>query len=342
MPPTMMTQSVGWPAAASQGGGKGGRAGSSDGRTRGRSANQGDNRIDGQGGQVGGQGSEVTKVEVKEMIGIKTEMPSMTTSWVMLGMPLKALTIEKMESVHDMSGCKDSQRVKYNAGSFVGKAITWWNSEIRTRGRETAVGMSWEDFQTFIKEDFCPSNEMQNLDTELWNHVMVRAGHAVYIDRFHDLARLVPHLLTPKSKRIGSLYKSGGEETRMKTEGTFPIKGMRSIISMVSISLEGFLPSILLMVVIIVAVVIVAIILVVVVIGTIVGVVIVVASIGVVIVVMIIRIVVIVDGGVSYIIKLLFVIIVTFPSMLWGSPSMKASIIFLVFSTMFVHKTANS
>nr|GEY24716.1 hypothetical protein [Tanacetum cinerariifolium] len=61
---------------------------------------------------------------------------------------------------------------------------------------------------------------------------------------------------------------------------TFPTKRMRSIISMVSVSLEGFLPSILLLVVIIVAVVIVAVILVVIVIDTIVGVVIVVASIG--------------------------------------------------------------
>nr|GEY12604.1 hypothetical protein [Tanacetum cinerariifolium] len=55
---------------------------------------------------------------------------------------------------------------------------------------------------------------------------------------------------------------------------------MRSIISMVSITLEGFLPSILLLVVIIVAVIFVAVILVVVVINAIVGVVIVVASIG--------------------------------------------------------------
>nr|GEV21716.1 hypothetical protein [Tanacetum cinerariifolium] len=60
---------------------------------------------------------------------------------------------------------------------------------------------------------------------------------------------------------------------------TFPIEGMRSIISMVSISLEGFLPSILLVVVIIVSVVIVAVILVVVAIDAIVAVVIVVASI---------------------------------------------------------------
>ncbi|GKE18013.1 putative reverse transcriptase domain-containing protein [Tanacetum coccineum] len=31
---------------------------------------------------------------------------------------------------------------------------------------------------------------------------MVGAGHAAYTDRFHELARLVPHLVTPKNKRI--------------------------------------------------------------------------------------------------------------------------------------------
>ncbi|GJX10329.1 reverse transcriptase domain-containing protein [Tanacetum coccineum] len=110
--------------------------------------------------------------------------------------------IEKMESVQDMSGCRDNQKVKYTAGSFVGKALTWWNSQIHTRGREAAVGMSWEDFKTLTREEFCPSNEMQKLETELWNHAMVRAGHAAYTDRFHELARLVPHLVTPEGKRI--------------------------------------------------------------------------------------------------------------------------------------------
>ncbi|GJW59717.1 hypothetical protein Tco_0109052 [Tanacetum coccineum] len=116
---------------------------------------------------------------------------------------------------------------------------------------------------------------------------------------------------------------------------------MRSIISMVSISPEGFVPSILLLVVIIVMGVIVAVILVVVVIA-IVGVVIVAMIIGVVVMATIIGVVVVV--GVCAIIKLSFVIIeaVTFPSILLGNPPMKASRSFSVFDTMFGHKTASS
>ncbi|GJY14917.1 putative reverse transcriptase domain-containing protein [Tanacetum coccineum] len=110
-----------------------------------------------------------------------------------------------------MSGCRDSQKVKYTAGSFVGKALKWWNSQIHTRGREAAVGMYWKDFKTLTREEFCPSNEMQKLKTNLWNHIMVGAGHAAYTNRFHELARLVPHLVAPEGKRIernGSIKKN--------------------------------------------------------------------------------------------------------------------------------------
>ncbi|GKA33835.1 putative reverse transcriptase domain-containing protein, partial [Tanacetum coccineum] len=78
--------------------------------------------------------------------------------------------IEKMEYVHDMSGCSIDHKVKYTAGSFVGKALT--------------------------------CHEMQKLKSELWNYAIVGAGHAAYTDRFHELARLVPHLVTPKSRMI--------------------------------------------------------------------------------------------------------------------------------------------
>ncbi|GJT88148.1 putative reverse transcriptase domain-containing protein [Tanacetum coccineum] len=62
--------------------------------------------------------------------------------------------------------------------------------------------MSWEDFKTLTREEFYPSNEMQKLETELWNHAMIEASHAAYTDRFYELARLVPHLVTPKGKKI--------------------------------------------------------------------------------------------------------------------------------------------
>ncbi|GJS29858.1 putative reverse transcriptase domain-containing protein [Tanacetum coccineum] len=212
---------------------RGSRGGRGGGQTRGRSGDQGDGRIDGQGGQlrdllptiiaqVGNQGrgqgnsrnqnddaiNDNIRGDVRNVIE-NNDRRGCTYMEFLACNPKEyngkgcaivyTRWIEKIESVRDMSGCRDSQKVKYTAGLFVGKALTWWNSQIHTQGREAAIGMSWEDFKTLTREGFCPSNEMQKLETELWNHAIVGAGQATYTDRFHELARLVPHLVTPEA-----------------------------------------------------------------------------------------------------------------------------------------------
>nr|GEZ67281.1 putative reverse transcriptase domain-containing protein [Tanacetum cinerariifolium] len=92
--------------------------------------------------------------------------------------------------------------VEVGGVEYLGKALTWWNSHIRTLSWEVTVSMSWNDFKFMMIEEFCPSHEMQKLETELWNHAMVEAVHAVLTDRFYELTRLVPHLVTPESRKI--------------------------------------------------------------------------------------------------------------------------------------------
>ncbi|GJR85315.1 reverse transcriptase domain-containing protein [Tanacetum coccineum] len=220
MPPTMTTRSAGWLAAASRGGGMGGRAGRGGGRTRGRSGDyvmQLQNLLPTIVAQVcdqgRGQGNGRNQNGNAANDNIWGDISRGCTYMEFLacnpkeydskgGAIVYTRWIEKMESVQDMSGCRDSHKVKYTVGSFVGKALTWWNSQIHTRGREAAVGMSWEDIKTLTREEFCPSNEMKKLETKLWNHAMVEAGHAAYTDRFYELARLVPHLVNPEGNRI--------------------------------------------------------------------------------------------------------------------------------------------
>ncbi|GJR11559.1 reverse transcriptase domain-containing protein [Tanacetum coccineum] len=110
--------------------------------------------------------------------------------------------MEKMENMIDNSGCAENQKVRYAASSLVNKALTWWNTQVQARGREAAMAMTWNDFKGLMVEEFCPSNEMEKLENEFWNQKMVGANHAAYTDRFHELAKLVPHLVTPKSSRI--------------------------------------------------------------------------------------------------------------------------------------------
>nr|GEW87020.1 hypothetical protein [Tanacetum cinerariifolium] len=115
------------------------RAGRGGGRTRGHSGNQGDGRIDGQGGQVGGQGSnqgrgqENGRNQNGDAVNdnIRGDVSKGCTYKEFLacnpkeydgkgGTIVYTRLIEKIESVQDMSECRDSQKVKYTAGSFIG------------------------------------------------------------------------------------------------------------------------------------------------------------------------------------------------------------------------------
>ncbi|GJX11913.1 putative reverse transcriptase domain-containing protein [Tanacetum coccineum] len=141
--------------------------------------------------------------------------------------------IEKMESVQDMSGCGIDQKVKYTAGSFVGKALTWWNSQVRTLSREVVVDMSWDDFKVIMREEFFPSYEMQKLETELWNHAMVGVGHSAYTDMFHELSRLVPHLVTPENRRTERYMYSLASQIRGMVAAT-ELKTMQKAVQIAS------------------------------------------------------------------------------------------------------------
>nr|GEU46419.1 putative reverse transcriptase domain-containing protein [Tanacetum cinerariifolium] len=74
--------------------------------------------------------------------------------------------IEKMESVTYNSECLANQRVKYATSSFIGKALTWWNTQVQARGKDAANAMVWDDFKALLTKEFCPSNEIKKLEGE--------------------------------------------------------------------------------------------------------------------------------------------------------------------------------
>ncbi|GKC62820.1 reverse transcriptase domain-containing protein, partial [Tanacetum coccineum] len=130
--------------------------------------------------------------------------------------------IEKMETMIDNSGCTENQKVRYVASLLVNKALTWWNTQVQARGREAANAMSWNDFKALLVEEFCPSNEVERLENEFYNHKMIKANHAGYTDRFHELAKLVPHFVTPESARIKRYMARLAPEIRGMLKATQP------------------------------------------------------------------------------------------------------------------------
>nr|GFA62023.1 reverse transcriptase domain-containing protein [Tanacetum cinerariifolium] len=48
-------------------------------------------------------------------------------------------------------------------------ALTWWNSHKRTIGIDAAYAMKWAGLRKLMTEEYCPRNEIQKMETELWN-----------------------------------------------------------------------------------------------------------------------------------------------------------------------------
>ncbi|GJW23549.1 reverse transcriptase domain-containing protein [Tanacetum coccineum] len=209
MPPRIRIQSAGRPAAESLGEGTGVRV-SRGGRGR-RPREGNDERVEDLNGQrndhgLGANGGNLipaTLAQVSNRENVGNQNGNVVNENVQENVGNVLVNgNRKMENVQDMSGCSNDQKVKYTAGLFVGKALTWWNSQIYTLSWEVAVSMSWNDFKFMMIPEFYPSQEMQKLESKLWHHAMVGAGYAAYTDRFHELARLVPHLVTLNSRMI--------------------------------------------------------------------------------------------------------------------------------------------
>ncbi|GKB85403.1 putative reverse transcriptase domain-containing protein [Tanacetum coccineum] len=87
-------------------------------------------------------------------------------------------------------------------GSWLVIPETMMEKEVQAKGREAAVGMTWVEFKALLVKEFCPSNQMKKLESKICNHTMVGANHAGYTDRFYELAKLVPQLVTLELKHI--------------------------------------------------------------------------------------------------------------------------------------------
>ncbi|KAD4585658.1 hypothetical protein E3N88_23259 [Mikania micrantha] len=92
--------------------------------------------------------------------------------------------------------------VPYAALLHLNKALTWWNTQVQARGREAVEAMTWEELKAILIKEYCPKNEMQKLEEELWNHQMIGAEHQAYTNRFHELSCLLQHMVPSEAKKI--------------------------------------------------------------------------------------------------------------------------------------------
>nr|GEX55909.1 hypothetical protein [Tanacetum cinerariifolium] len=77
--------------------------------------------------------------------------------------------LEKTKMVFGISECAEGKKVKFAAATLQGRALTWWNSQVATRGLEAANQITWTEMKKLMIEEFCPDEELQRMEHELWN-----------------------------------------------------------------------------------------------------------------------------------------------------------------------------
>ncbi|GJX35476.1 putative reverse transcriptase domain-containing protein [Tanacetum coccineum] len=221
MSPSMRTRSAGRLAAKSLGGGTGERVGSGG---RGRRPREGnDERVDELNGQGNDQGMGANwgvkgvNRNVERANGGTPDFSTIIAQQLQNLLPAMLAQVSNRGNFGNQNGNVVNENVQENMenvlvnGNRVGCSYKEFLAvplrkydvrEICTLSQEVIVSMSWNDFKFMMIQELYPSHEMQKLESELWNHAMVGAGHAAYTDRFHELARLVPHLVTPKSRMM--------------------------------------------------------------------------------------------------------------------------------------------
>ncbi|GJR43067.1 putative reverse transcriptase domain-containing protein [Tanacetum coccineum] len=134
---------------------------------------------------------------------------------------------EKMEIVFHISNYPEKSQVKYATCTLLNSALTLWNSHKRTIGTEAAFAMSWRELMKQMTEVYCLRNEIQKIETELWNLTVNNNDLTAYTQRFQELTMILEvnqrdnHGQQPPFKRpnvggqnVARAYMAGNNERK--------------------------------------------------------------------------------------------------------------------------------
>ncbi|GJV46779.1 hypothetical protein Tco_1436991 [Tanacetum coccineum] len=128
-------------------------------------------------------------------------------------------------------GCLYKEFLACNPKEYDGKGgavvLTHWIEKmesIRTLSREVTVSMSMNDFKFYVE---VTKSFILVMRCKSWNlscGITPRSELAMlrYTDRFHELARLVPHLVTPESRMIERYVYGLAPQIRRMVAATEP------------------------------------------------------------------------------------------------------------------------
>ncbi|GJS11935.1 putative reverse transcriptase domain-containing protein [Tanacetum coccineum] len=130
---------------------------------------------------------------------------------------------EKTEMVFGISECAEARKVKFAAATLQGRALTWWNSQVAMMGLEAANQIGWTEMRRLMTEEFCPVEEVQRMEHELWNLKVKEFDITAYTKRFHELVQLCPEMVPSERKKIEAYIRGLTDNIKGTVIGSKPI-----------------------------------------------------------------------------------------------------------------------
>nr|GEU52869.1 putative ribonuclease H-like domain-containing protein [Tanacetum cinerariifolium] len=114
---------------------------------------------------------------------------------------------EKIKCTFGISECAKRNKVKFDAATLQGRALTWWNTQVATLGLTVTNGKSWYDLKRMMLEEFCPEEEISRMKDKLRNLRLKDNDIAAYTNQFNELVLLCPDVVPSTKKKIGQYIK---------------------------------------------------------------------------------------------------------------------------------------
>ncbi|GJZ25703.1 reverse transcriptase domain-containing protein [Tanacetum coccineum] len=103
--------------------------------------------------------------------------------------------------------CAEDKKDKFAAATLRGHALTWWNSKVAILGLDVANQMGWTEIKKLMTAEFCPAEELQRIENELWNLKVKEYNMVAYTQRFNELSLMCPRMVEPESVKIDAYIR---------------------------------------------------------------------------------------------------------------------------------------
>ncbi|GJV48411.1 putative reverse transcriptase domain-containing protein [Tanacetum coccineum] len=129
---------------------------------------------------------------------------------------------EKTKMVFEISECAEGKKVKFAAAILQGHALTWWNTKVATMGLEVVNQIPWTEMKQLMTVEFCPAEEVQKMEHELWNLKVKEFNIVAYAQRFSKMALMCPRMVKPENVKVDAYIRGLSENIKGEVTSSKP------------------------------------------------------------------------------------------------------------------------